>query len=410
MSEVTHGAASALVAEIREVARQVARRVASETRKVASGTVERRDQDGTLYVRMDGAEEATPVNGEMLAEASIGHRVSVRAEGGKLSIVGNATEPSKGATGVSEVVDPVKVVAEGAARESARASRAANDAEQAAEAAQASASSAQDSAEAAGVAAESAQESADIGLYQLSVLEDVVGTVQWFAEHATYSATADTAVETGKTYYELVDGTYRPAAVPAQTYVPTEDETPQEDVIYYVISGGTYVEADVSGGFEPGTTYYELVPTDPSALGLYEASVSETIQKYLASHLVLLDDGLWIVLDDNGYRMHLMANGWEVVDASGDPINAAIVDGQGHVTQTIGKLAGLHLTMTESRLAFAYPNGGSTTEVAWIEVDPATGASSFQICNIVVVNELRIGSWKWYERAGGNLSLKWIGA
>ena len=410
MRDVTHGAASALVAEIREVARQVATRVASETRKVASGIVERQDQDGTLYVRLAGSDEPTPVNGDVLAEASIGHRVSVRAEGGKLSIVGNATEPSKGATGVEQAVEPVREIADGAARESERASKAAEDAEQAAGAAQASASSAQDSAEAAELAATSAQESADTGLYQLSVLEDVVGTVQWFAEHATYVATADTQVVTGKTYYQLVSGAYEPAAVPAQTYVVTEDSEPQEEVTYYILSGGTYVEADVSEGFAQGTTYYELTPTDPSSLGLYEASVSETIQTYIASHLVLLDDGLWIVLDDNGYRMHLMANGWEIVDASGDSLNAAIVDGQGHVTQTIGKLAGLHLTMSESRLAFAYPNGGSTTEVAWIEVDPATGASSFQICNIVVVNELRIGSWKWYERAGGNLSLKWIGA
>lgn len=410
MSAITPAAAAALVAEIRALARQAARRAAGDVRRVASGRVERRDADGTWYVAIDGAAAPTPVNGDVLADVQVGHRVSVRVEGTRLSIVGNATEPAQGSSAVEAAVSPVRLIAQGALRESDRASDAAARANDSAAAAQASADDATASAANAAEAATSARTSADSALYQLSVVEDVMGTAEWLAAHATYAATEDASVTPGKTYYALTGGDYLPVAVSEVTYSQTEDATPQEGTTYYVLTDGEYVEADVSGGFAQGTTYYVASPTSPAALGLYEASVSEAVQHYVASHLALTDDGLWLALDDSAYRMRLSATGWEVVGPDGQPVHATQVDGQGHVTTTIGRLDGLHVTVTENRLAFSYPNGGETVEVAWIEVDPTTGASSFRIANAVVMRELRLGSWKWYDRAGGNLALKWIGA
>lgn len=256
-------------------------------------------------------------------------------------------------------------------------------------------------------AALEAQKSANAALYQLSVIEDVVGTLNWISQHATYHSTEDDVIAPGKTYYEYnsAAGVYKQVNPPEVSYVETADTEPGTNKDYYILDpNGVYIEASIDEGFEPDVTYYERVVTNPSSLGLYEADVAD----YITSHVTVNDDGMLLSANDGDFRMQLSTGGWEVLDKDGQPVTATIADENGHVTSTIGKLDKLHLSISESRLAFSYPNGNKMIDVAWIDVDPETGRSSFHIENAVVMRELRIGHWKWYENAGTYLVLKWF--
>ena len=105
-------------------------------------------------------------------------------------------------------------------------------------------------------------------------------------------------------------------------------------------------------------------------------------------------------------------------DGSGTYYFRPEFDSQGHVVgskQTaaytgsgaiIGDAGAMHLSLTDDQMGFV--NG--TQRVAYIDIDPDTNEGLFHITNIVVVNELRIGEWKWFRRRNGHLSLRWDGS
>ena len=66
----------------------------------ASGTARfvRTDPDGLSWVILPGSEAETPVNGTMLAKAQAGQLVRYTLRGGRLSVIGNASEPAVGMT------------------------------------------------------------------------------------------------------------------------------------------------------------------------------------------------------------------------------------------------------------------------------------------------------------------------
>lgn len=70
-------------------------------------TCTRVDNDGTVWVRLLGAETDTPVNGQRLADVVVGDNVTVTIEDGLLSVIGNSSRPSTSASHVEEVVGPV---------------------------------------------------------------------------------------------------------------------------------------------------------------------------------------------------------------------------------------------------------------------------------------------------------------
>ncbi len=70
-------------------------------------TVLRRDPDGTLWVHVAGGADESPVNGAAIASASPGDSVRVRIDSGRLSLVGNASQPSVGQKAVSVTVERV---------------------------------------------------------------------------------------------------------------------------------------------------------------------------------------------------------------------------------------------------------------------------------------------------------------
>ena len=151
-------------------------------------------------------------------------------------------------------------------------SSALRDADTAAQAAAA----AQSSANAASVAAEDAQESANeannaahSALYSLSDVEKVVGTLNWISEHGRYDAATETSPVQGRIYYT------RSGA-----------GTQQDPYVYTIV-----------GNIDPDC--------DPSQLGYYYLVIDESVQNYIASHLVQTQYGLDLLIDDLTLKMHL---------------------------------------------------------------------------------------------------------
>lgn len=228
----------------------------------------------------------------------------------------------------------------------------------------------------ASTAASSANLSANSALAGLSIVEDVVGALEWLAEHRTLST--DTTVVDKKIYF---------------TY---NEET---GAISRVSPDGT---------------------ENPSAEGWYE--MSDAMGDYVSTHLSLTSTGLWIVKDGTSAQLQLNENGMSVYPA-GSNIPIATYG----TNATIGDANGFHITITadyndshEGRLSF-YRDG--TNEVAYISGD------SLYINKSVVVQQMNVGltqgavdtstgeighgqwSWKVHQNANGlnNLYLKWLG-
>ena len=327
------------------------------------GTVSKIGADGTIWVRLAGASTDTPCRTTTVA-VKPGDSVTVEVGGGSARITGNVSSPSTD----DETANRAVASASKAIDDAARASEAADVAEQSAISAQQSADAASTAAAEASTAAENASNDASTAnaaangaLTQLSVVENVVGALSWVSEHAEYAASSDTEVIPGKFYFTR------------------------------------------SGEQEPYTYVYVENPTgDPSDNGYYEIiSIDEAVSNYVTSHLALTDDGLWVVKDNESYKLLLASSGMNIHDASG--ISVAEY-GQ---NARIGREGEMHLTMTPSELAFRDASG---TPVAYIEV--VGGESLFYMTRAVVVSDLRFGNNKWTfaTRDNDNLSLKWLGA
>ena len=171
--------------------------------------------------------------------------------------------------------------------------------------------------------AESAARSANSALTQLGVVEDVVNTINWLAEHGDYSLTEDIVAQSDKLYYERL-----------YIYTKTTDTSINSTKTYYTQSGTgtdadpyvyTAVEnpvvADIENYYEATASYaiYD-VPEDgnPHELGLYQLDgVDEAVTNYIASHIALTDNGLWITADDNGYRILISSDGIRLYSPEG---------------------------------------------------------------------------------------------
>ena len=136
---------------------------------------------------------------------------------------------------------------------------------------------AQSAATAAQNSANSANNSANAALTQLGIVEDVVDVLNWISEHGTYKASTDTAVVQGKYYFT------RSGTSPNYTYT---------------------VVANPTG--------------NPSTQGYYELdSVDEAVSNYISSHLALTNQGLWVINDNNSYKILLASDGMYVYNPSG---------------------------------------------------------------------------------------------
>ena len=119
-------------------------------------------------------------------------------------------------------------------------------------------------------AAQNAQKSADSALVSLANVEDVVGVLEWITAHGTMTANGNTALDPSK--------------------------------VYFVV--------DANGDYVIGGTHYSIVsePKDADKTSYYTLSVDESVQNYVATHLVVDTEGLWLIPDSGGNKV-LIATG-----------------------------------------------------------------------------------------------------
>ena len=269
---------------------------ASEQKKTTgydtSATV-RRIENGTAWVHIPGGVDETPV--KLTINASVGDNVQVRVSGGRAFLVGNGSAPPTDDTTAiraTRTANKAQRTAEQASEEATEAWHYAGTAAQAAISAQTSADSAataasnawehadeaNTAAQEAKASAISANNSANNALVQLSVVEDVAGTLRWISEHGDFVLTDDTRVREGTVYFIYQNGDYIPIASP-----------------------------------DPSK--------NPSTEGWYVLDVSKSQSDYIMSHLAVTSAGLW-VLPVDGLAPHPLVDsqGNQLVDSSGNDI------------------------------------------------------------------------------------------
>lgn len=375
--------------------------IKASDRKKTSGydtsAVVRRIEDGTAWVHIPGGVDETPV--KLTINASVGDTVQVRVSGGRAFLVGNRTAPPTDDTTAIKATYVAKNAQETAVEAKSEASEAwhyAGTAKEAAESAQDSADSAAEAAieawnhaDDAHQAAVSANNSANNALVQLSVVEDVAGTLRWISEHGSYVPTTDTTVIEGSVYFIYENGDYIPIANPDPSANPSQE--------------GWYV-LDVT----ESQAKYIMAHLAVTSAGLWVLPVNQ-----LAEHpLVDSDDNQIVDSDDNpivdfsedpqhasGYKVLLSGGGGSTGDF---PIGLTIYNDEGEAvanygtTTTIGATTGYN-THTNTQ-GFFVRNGlvplakyGSTT--IFYEPDGVTEAAEIG-ANGMHVKEGEIGGWQ----------------
>jgi len=332
----------------------------------------------TAWVHIDGGVDETPV--ERTINCSTGDIVRVRLSGGQAYIIGNNSAPptddttailARGTANTAKILaDTAKSIA-GDAQESANAAASAADqaisdaaaaataagnaqssanaaANAAAEAdgkaveAGNAASAAQSSATAAQASADNAGEYASRALGNLSTVQSVAETLNWITQHGTMTLTTDTALD------------------------PTH--------VYFVV--------DTNGDYIVGGTHYSVV-TEPDVADIgtyYELSIDESLNNYVATHLAIDSEGLWIIPDANGFKV-LIATG---VGTTYTTAGTYIIDGNwntvGEFTTnaiTLGSRASESVVGTGSVVLGTSCEASGSTSVAGGFYNRASGNRSF---------------------------------
>ena len=260
-----------------------------DTNTVHTAIVSNIDDEGVVWVNINGSDKETPT--ELVAtEVKRGDAVTVQWRNNKLYVASNYTNPSAGVVRVSAVEAAAQTAQSAANNAVADADRAKEAAEDAIATAESVHSIAQQAAEDAAEAKTSASEAktqataatnyANGALTGLSTVQDVIGVLNWAQENASYSLTQDTDIVPGKTYWTRSGSgtdadpyTYAPVVSPVKTQLSN----------YYEISG-----------------------------------VDEAMADYINTHLALLDDGLYVLSDNSGWKVRIANDGVYIVDPQGN--------------------------------------------------------------------------------------------
>ena len=193
------------------------------------------DKQGTVWVHLFGGADRTPV-GKVLAHVEKGDVVMATIEDGSVTLMGSPSSPAASVKQVDKV-----------AGEASEARDYALGAVENAAIAEAAAKSAQNSAVVANDAANSA-------LTELSIIEDVAGTLDWISKNGDYVAATDTSVDPEKVYFEY-DST-------AHDYTPIVMPDPN---------------------------------ANPSTEGWYVLDVTSSQSEFIMAHLAVTTRGLWVL-------------------------------------------------------------------------------------------------------------------
>lgn len=241
-----------------------------------------RVEGDTAWVHYPGGVDETPVR--LTMNAAPGDIVQVRVSGSRAWLTGNKSAPPTDdakANQARAVADSAHQKALDSEQETIRAKEHADSAGRAADRAWQKAGEAETAAGEARQSAVTANKAANGALSQLSIVEDVVGTLSWISEHGTYALSQDTEVIPGKHYFTR-----------------TGTGTPESPYSYNIV-------VNPSG--------------DPSSEGYFELTdIDEAVSNYVSSHLALTNAGLWVVNDNDSYKILLASDGMKVYDAEGN--------------------------------------------------------------------------------------------
>lgn len=258
-----------------QAAKQIARAIKEadnkKTRSYDTAAVVKRIEGSTIWVSIPGGIDETPV--QRTINASVGDKVQVRVAGGRAWVTGNASNPPTDDT----VAYRAEQKAGFATKEAARAAIAADQAERSAEEAKISAENARNSAVQANTHANSA-------LTQLSVVEQVVDTLQWITDHGTYLPaepiyvlTTDTQINPDTQYYT------RTGEEPDYIYTPVEEPVEEDLPEYYVQAldpKEVYFIIDGQGMFTPVAE-----PSIDNIGSYYQLEINEAVTNFVSTHL-----------------------------------------------------------------------------------------------------------------------------
>lgn len=346
----------------------------AEPSKTYRAEVSSIDNKGRVWVYLEGSAMETPTTMSS-AEVEVGDNVNVEWRNNKLYIAGNVSNPSAGSIRVRAVEQATQIAnqaAQSAVADAGIARTAAEQAQATADRVEGIAERAEGYAEDAQASADSARQSAGTALDQLGIIENVVGVLELVAKNGEYRETQDTEVQEKKWYF-------------------------------------------TRSGTEPNYVY-SVVPNptgNPSDEGWYEITdISEAVQNYVSSQLVVDDNGLWLKRPEStGIQSKVLLSSTDGVVLYGTD---GKVVGKYGATAQIGDADGFHIEMSGTELGFYQ----GTRKVAYISNNQLYITQSVVLRQMDLgtpVNDGGLGQWSWKIHPNGqnpsrnNLNLKWIG-
>ena len=285
----------------------------------------RRIEGDIAWVHIAGGVDETPV--KLTVSAKAGDSVQVRVGGGRAWITGNATSPPTDDRKANIATEKAEIAGKTATSAAELAESAMTDAEKA----QAAARIAEDSAVIAKQSARNASEYATTALGNLSTVQSVAETLTWITQHGTMAITEDTSVDMNHVYFVR----------------------------------------DVDGDYEVGNYRYSIVaePKDEDLSTYYELSIDESLNNYVGTHLALTGNGLYVLMDDSGYKLRLTNDGAYIEDPSGATVATYSTEA------VIGNLNGYnYLRLTRNGLTLTTDGGQSAAFEVVLYDDTTTSA------------------------------------
>ena len=219
-------------------------------------------------------------------------------------------------------------------------------------------------------------------------IEKVVDVLEWTAQHGIYALSEDTEVQVDKYYFSVGSASL------------TADTTINSTKVYYTRSGTSpdYVYTAVANPVASALgTYYEVAfsivqtPTgNPNTQKYYDISgVDEAITQYVATHLALTDDGLYVQVDNSSSKIQITGSGvylWNTGKRIAQYTNEVV----------LGDIDDVHIVLSPTN-GLEFYQGAS--KVAWIT------ANTMHIQQAEIESNLRIGQFLWKVQSANRISL-----
>lgn len=307
-----------------------------DTNRTYNATVSKVDSEGVVWVNIHGSDKETPTSSTS-AEVKKGDTVTVNWRNNRLYIAGNYSNPSAGVTTVNRVegvannaqstANIAYVAATNAVEDAERAASAATSAESSASQAAISASNAETSAGQAATAASNAQASAGTAATAATNAESSASTAATAATNAQTSA--------GQAAASAQQAATDAASAKASAYNANEYATRAlgnlstvqsvAETLTWITQHGTmskttdtdldpthvYFVRDNNGDYVVGSYHYSIVvePQKSALSTYYVLSIDESLNNYVATHLSLTNDGLYVMADDSDWKVLVASDG-----------------------------------------------------------------------------------------------------